>query len=449
MKKILLYVLNLIVLVFMATSCMYTEDNMPNKPTSNYFSGSFSSMNTVIQLSLEAKNQVEAQKYLEGVKNIYNEIDEEADASLSSFINEFLATNIKNPDVSKIKSELGLLNYYREYEVSDSLLELIEFALDAKEKTLGFFNPCLGILNAKWKAVITGVAKPSIMNVGDVLHYAKLSRDAKIKIDGNKVTLLNADNKLSTYEDYLVDLGGIAKGYATEKAEKYLKKQKRKYYLLNGGASNIEVGEHITNSDYNINISYVFGYPNKNPFITNEDGYFYIDDNKTNVKYENGAKSYITEKFYSFTDLNKMKKHDLLFSLDNATYYEFDGTNLISKGSLNPVSIKVKNKAIVTSSPGQQNFIDGDKIYHHIINPFTGYPACVKDSNNTKFYRDSVTIIGDDSGLLDAYSTALFSMNDIEALDFVKNNNLSVIFLKDEKLSYISEGITYEEKGYN
>lgn len=86
------------------------------------------------------------------------------------------------------------------------------------------------------------------------------------------------------------------------------------------------------------------------------------------------------------------------------------------------------NMGIATSNGKHQNMmIDGVR-YHHLINPFTGYP-----SNN----YDSISVIGNiDNGLLDAYSTAIFSMEESKAIEFAKNKELDLILYKNGISTY-------------
>ncbi len=62
--------------------------------------------------------------------------------------------------------------------------------------------------------------------------------------------------------------------------------------------------------------------------------------------------------------------------------------------------VTVCDKAVVTSGPYERYFKKDGRIYHHIIDPFTGYPASIE--------RGSATVIAENSALADALSTAVF-----------------------------------------
>ena len=73
------------------------------------------------------------------------------------------------------------------------------------------------------------------------------------------------------------------------------------------------------------------------------------------------------------------------------------------------------NLSVVTSGAYERYFEFEGKAYHHIIDPETGKPA----ESDLK----SVTVIGKNGALCDAYSTSLFVMGKNKAVEFIKENN--------------------------
>lgn len=100
-------------------------------------------------------------------------------------------------------------------------------------------------------------------------------------------------------------------------------------------------------------------------------------------------------------------------------------------------SFKILNKSVGTSGDYQQFFeIDG-KRYHHIINPFTGYP--VEDMH-------SVTVLTASAAWADGLSTAMFLMQPEMAIETAKkmnDTNAIIYYSKDgEIVSLKTLGIT-------
>ena len=97
--------------------------------------------------------------------------------------------------------------------------------------------------------------------------------------------------------------------------------------------------------------------------------------------------------------------------------------------------IEVTDKAIITSG-GYERFFEKDgKVYHHIMDPETGYPA---DSGLL-----SVTIVSSDGMLADGLSTSLFVMGKDRAEDYWRGHKdqFDFILMDDENRLYVSEGI--------
>ncbi|KNF09213.1 thiamine biosynthesis lipoprotein ApbE [Gottschalkia purinilytica] len=96
--------------------------------------------------------------------------------------------------------------------------------------------------------------------------------------------------------------------------------------------------------------------------------------------------------------------------------------------------LSVRNKSVVTSGVYERFLEANKKRYHHILNPFTGYPI----DNNLM----SVTIVSDKSIDGDALSTSVFSLGLEEGLKLVKSQkNVEAIFVTNNKEVYITPGL--------
>lgn len=86
-------------------------------------------------------------------------------------------------------------------------------------------------------------------------------------------------------------------------------------------------------------------------------------------------------------------------------------------------SIVLENKAIVTSGSYEQYFSNQGKIFHHIVNPYTGRPSCSR--------LLSVTLIGDEATKLDAFATSICCLGQEKGTSIVRKHGISAIFVTD------------------
>lgn len=95
-------------------------------------------------------------------------------------------------------------------------------------------------------------------------------------------------------------------------------------------------------------------------------------------------------------------------------------------------SVKIKDQSVVTTGNYQRYFeIDG-KIYHHVLNPFTGFPC----ENNLY----SVTIITDSSLTADALSTVCYLMGYEKGMKLVNQlDNVDAIFITNDEAIHYSD----------
>lgn len=210
----------------------------------------------------------------------------------------------------------------------------------------------------------------------------------------------------------------------------------------------LKIAEKVSNQtngafDFTLgNISDLWQFTSQNPKVPSNDeitkqlqcsGYknFSIKNNSivlnNNINIDLGgiAKGYITDLIVS--DLKENGVDSAMLSLGGNVFVLGNKNNKKWKvGIANPSSpnnivgyVEVSDKSVVTSGNYQRYFEENGKIYHHILDSQTGYPA----NSGLK----SVTIICDNSTLADAYSTAFFVMGVDKSIKFLKDNNVKNI----------------------
>ncbi|HPG42226.1 MAG TPA: FAD:protein FMN transferase [Acholeplasmataceae bacterium] len=191
----------------------------------------------------------------------------------------------------------------------------------------------------------------------------------------------------------------------------------------------------------------------ENPFVLTETaGKYYIRLTDENVKIDLGAlsKGYATQVVYEYL-VNRGIEY---FSITAGSSSISVGKKINRKSEMfhislaNPVStsntygmIYVQNKAINTSGNFEQYALYNGLRYHHVVSPKTKLPAQ---------YYHTVTVLGNDAGVLDALSTALFSMPEDIFLAFIEQHQedlgLEVIrFNYDESITTYLLDTVYEE----
>lgn len=178
----------------------------------------FFAMDTVIQLSFY--NEENTEEISKEVEKIY----------------------LKYSDVSDdFTSTRGVMNVYdlnqkREGALSLELKEMLIFAMEMKEDTDGYFNPFIGRLSHLWKEALKNKR---------VLEPAVIEKELQIM---HNTTLLIENDFAKLEGEGNLDLGGLAKGFATQKVKEYLDTISCKGYMLNAGSSSILLGEKYGDS---------------------------------------------------------------------------------------------------------------------------------------------------------------------------------------------------------
>jgi len=95
--------------------------------------------------------------------------------------------------------------------------------------------------------------------------------------------------------------------------------------------------------------------------------------------------------------------------------------------------LKLKDNSIVSSGVYERFFIDNGSRYHHILNPFTGYP----EQNNLT----SVSIVSAKSVDGDGLSTSLFMMGLEEGYNYALSHDIEALFITGDYKIYMTPGL--------
>lgn len=106
--------------------------------------------------------------------------------------------------------------------------------------------------------------------------------------------------------------------------------------------------------------------------------------------------------------------------------FDMEGTPLLA--------LEISDKTVVTSGVYERCFTLEDKLYHHILNPASGYPY---DNHLV-----SVTIICKNSVDGDGLSTACFSMGLEKGMEFIENlSDTEAVFITEDNELHFSSGM--------
>lgn len=344
MKKKIFGLLSLITVILTLIACDNKE---------HIESYTFNGMGTQIEVQIYEKNDQAAEK-VEHIFDLYSQ----------------LTSNYNRNEVAAGNPYYGLENIYlinqkageEAVKVRKELIDVIELGIQLHETTNGYFNIGLGKVSNAWKDFInqnqtTLFPDYSVKKYNQILTEVKSYKEidlTKIVIDKEESTVFLTD------KSFLIDLGAIAKGYATQVAYEYLQTELGlTRFKINAGNSSIAIG--LGPKDHQM-------------------------------------KTYIGD--------------------ENGLYDEYKGLSVLGY-------IKGENHHVATSGTAQQQVDvlneDGTlyKKVHHLISPFTFEPI-----NN--YYK--VTLVGDDSGLLDVYATAVFLMDLETATTFLEDKNIGYVF---------------------
>ncbi|MBN2268381.1 MAG: FAD:protein FMN transferase [Acholeplasmataceae bacterium] len=325
MKKILLIPI-LILMSFILIACQ--EKTMPIKLTLSDYMYTFISID-IKQAPLDMEEEIK--ENLQQIFQMYHELATNEDPLPvdSTYLENIYSINQKT---------------LQKLEIDEPLYMMLKKSLEYHELTEGHFDVSIGKIIDVWKETILDEMTGYVFDeIPEEVFNQVLEDVDKIEVIDEPFTLTEESGKYYiriNHEDVKIDLGAVAKGYATQVAADYIQSLGIQNYSITSGSSSIVLG--------------------KNP---DRDGEIFI------------------------------------ISLANPLR---TGTDDRSYGK-----VHVKDASITTSGNYEQYATYEGLRYHHIISPATKKPM---------HYYHTITIIGQDAGLLDAISTAMLSMSP-EVLD--------------------------------
>lgn len=238
--------------------------------------------------------------------------------------------------------------------VAPEILDLIELGLQAYTLTQGTVNIALGPVLDLWHHYINFSSNENILSIPsrEMLETAKnYTNITKVHIDRSKKTIFLEENGM------LLDLGGIAKGYATQLVADEIYADGFTSFIINAGGNVVAKDAPLDD----LRNSWGIGIQNPQ---TAEDP--------------------------------QSPSIDVVF---------------------------VQNQSVVSSGDYQRYAMLGNTRIHHLIDPFTLYPA--------NHYR-GITVVCNNSGMGDIFSTALFIMDFPSSLAFAQEHGLMALWIFDD-----------------
>lgn len=162
-------------------------------------------------------------------------------------LENLLSVNIPSSDISLVNSASG------EYpvKVSDETAFLLEKALEWSERTEGAFDPTVGAIVKLWGIGTESAAIPDPEKLKEAVEMT----------DFKKVSVVHEGNGtfVQTARGQRIDLGGIAKGYVTDKVRTLLINEGIRSALIDLGGNIAVFGQSPKPGKWKIGLQHPFG----------------------------------------------------------------------------------------------------------------------------------------------------------------------------------------------
>ncbi|MBQ7733254.1 MAG: FAD:protein FMN transferase [Synergistaceae bacterium] len=170
-------------------------------------------MNTLINMRVLSRDD----KILDGAYDLLNRLD------------KLLSMYDPDSQISRINNLAGV----ERVNAAPEVLEVVKDSLRLYELTGGIFNPLIGPVTRLWKINRQENSKPSRESLDSAIALSSIDN---LELDGQNIYLKSKGS--------LLDLGGIAKGYASRKIADMLKDKGVKSGILDLGGNIYAIGSN-------------------------------------------------------------------------------------------------------------------------------------------------------------------------------------------------------------
>lgn len=292
--------------------------------------------------------------------------------------------------------------------------------------------------------------------VSNITLYNVKESDSKEILDECGQILLNIDNKMSKTRDYseVSEINQNAgKKYVRVSNETFEVIKKSIYFSnLSDGVFDISIGPVVDLwgiGTENAKVPKKSEIKNKLSLVNYKD--ILIDEKNNSVKLNKKgmeidlggiAKGYAADQLANYLKSKNIENAIInlggnvfiLGEKEKDTPFKVGIQDPTSKDGSSIGSISVKNKSVVTSGIYERYLEKDGILYHHMINPSTGYPF---DNN-----LSSVTIISSSSIVGDGLSTTTFGLGLEKGMELIESlDNTDAIFITKDKKVYTTSNL--------
>ncbi|MBE0701062.1 MAG: FAD:protein FMN transferase [Acholeplasmataceae bacterium] len=241
-------------MMFSVSACKREDPNPPIDEIKLYTKSLYDYMDTFITVQLYTTSTTVFNMHMDHIESVY--------AKYHELSNNYVELDVNSPYKQNIYTINQQPNQW--LEIDHELYELFQRAETYKEITDGYFNIAIGNAVNVWKQLIESYPKESIpkLDYDDAIEVIE-----SMVIPEIAVQLKVEDEKqyVFIHEDARIDLGAIAKGYATNLVIEYLIEEEINYFI-NAGSSTMAMGinPNRTGGVFNIGL--------QDPFYGFEDG---------------------------------------------------------------------------------------------------------------------------------------------------------------------------------